>query len=141
MRISDWSSDVCSSDLLMLRANAAGIQMHAAGASILRVQGVLEGIIATTQDGHTLAANVLRDDMLAGAGKYAFGAIRPAGNTIECAGAHACCQHKMAGPYWFGQARPRNGVTPPDGIPTFDGAGKQHRHTRALRTERTVIDR
>src|SRR3546814_15387624 len=56
-----------------------------------------------------------------------------------CAGAHACCQHKMAGPYWFGQARPRNGVTPPVGIHTFDGAGKQHRHTRALRTERQVI--
>src|SRR3546814_3950362 len=44
MRISDWSSDVCSSDLLMLLAGAA----HAAGSS-MPWEGPLQSILESIQ--------------------------------------------------------------------------------------------
>src|SRR3546814_19881263 len=86
LRISDWSSDVCSSDLLR---NSAKVTAHTAGD---------DGVSVTLADGATIAGDsllacdglwsVFRDDIVGGgkprvSGHIAYRAVLPAAEVPE----------------------------------------------------------
>src|SRR5690606_25501291 len=50
---------------LLLRPQVARIDMHAGGAPLLSIQGILERVVAATQHSNALAPKILGDDMRA----------------------------------------------------------------------------
>src|SRR3546814_11806560 len=55
MRISDWSSDVCSSDLFDAALYAAYLRKVAEGAGVVRIEGKIESVKRNGESGHVEA--------------------------------------------------------------------------------------